>query len=63
MSKYRTYYRRRKAELRDQAIEYSCTCANGEVLYWSDLVEMTDYFAYWGKRFGLIREFKENGII
>ena len=32
-------------------------------MYWSDIVYWCDYFRYWGKRFGLLREFRENAII
>lgn len=63
MSKYRKYYYKRKNQLICQAVEWSFKCADGEVMYWSDIAEATEYFRYWGKRFGLLREFTENGII
>ena len=63
MSKYKRYYQKRKMQLRGQAIEWQYKCEYGEVMYWSDIAEAGDYFLYWGKKFGLLREFRENGII
>lgn len=63
MSYYKSYYAKRKAQLRDAAIEWMITCGSGEVLFWSDIAEKTEYFRYWGKRFGLLTELKENAII
>lgn len=63
VTKYQRYYRKRQEQLRNEAIEWQYTFDNGEVVYWSDIAEWGDYFKYWGKRFGLLREFKENGII
>ena len=59
MSKYKEYYQRRKAQLVAQAIDLQMRCSDGEVMYWSDIAEAGDYFRYWGKRFGLLREFRE----
>ena len=63
MSKYQRYYNKRKRQLVEQAIEWQMKFSDGEVMWWSDIAEACDYFSYWGKRFGLIREFKENGIL
>lgn len=63
MTKYQKYYAKRQMQLREQAIEWQMKFSNGEVLYYSDLAEACEYFRYWGKRFGLLREFEENGII
>ena len=57
------YYQRRKQREREFAIEYTWKIFNGEISYWSELVEYGEYFRYVGKRYGLIREFRENGII
>lgn len=54
-------YADKKALLRDQAIDYSLQ--NNFVMYGSDLVEIGAYFEKYGKRYGLIKEFRENGII
>ena len=63
MSKYKRYYQKRQNQLREQAIEWQMKFSDGEVMYWSDIAEAGDYFRYWGKRFGLLREFRENAII
>lgn len=63
MSKYKRYYQKRQNQLREQAIEWQMKFSDGEVMYWSDIVEAGDYFRYWGKRFGLLREFRENAIL
>ena len=63
MSKYQKYYQRRKAQLEAQAIEWQMKCFDGDVMYWSDIAEANEYFIYWGKRFGLLRDFRENAII
>lgn len=54
-------YADKKALLRNQAIDYSLQ--NNFVMYGSDLVEIGAYFEKYGKRYGLIKEFRENGII
>ena len=59
----RARYRVRKVELTQQAIEWQSKFSEGEVLYYSDIAEACEYFRYWGTRYGLIREFKENGIL
>ena len=63
MSRYQRYYHKRQEQLREQAIDWQIRCSEGEVMYWSDIAYWGDYFRYWGKRFGLLREFKENAII
>ena len=61
--KQKKYYRYRQAKLREEAIEWQFTFSEGAVMYWSDIAEWGDYFAKYGKRFGLLREFRENAII
>ena len=63
MSKYQKYYRQRQENLRCEAIEWQMKFEFGEVMYWSDIAEAGDYFSKYGRRFGLIREFRENAII
>ena len=58
-----SYYQRRKLSLRCEAIEWQFTFSNGEVHYWSDIATACEYFTRLGKRYGLLREFRENGII
>ena len=54
-----SYYQRRKAEVREEAIEYSYS---EEELSYGELAEKNDYFERLGRRYGLLREFKENAI-
>ena len=63
MSKYKRYYQKRQSQLREQAIDWQMKFSDGEVMYYTDLAEACEYFRYWGKRFGLLREFRENAII
>jgi len=53
-------YKERKECLRDKAIEFSLNQHPG--LYTSDLVKITNYFAHYGRRYGLLRELQENAI-
>ena len=59
----RARYRARKAELRAHAIEFQRKWYDDEddALLYSEIAY--EYFRDWGKSYGLIREFKENGII
>lgn len=54
-------YKERKASLQDLAIDYSNNFAS---LSWSygELAEIEKYFYNNGKRYGLLKEFKENCI-
>jgi hypothetical protein len=54
-------YTERKENLRDLAIEYSNNV--GETcLSYGELAEIGCFFEKNGKRYGLLKEFKENGI-
>lgn len=55
-------YQKAKARARNKAIEWQHEASDqnysyGELAYWGD------YFERLGKRYGLVREFRENGII
>ena len=54
-------YEEKQESLRNLAIEYQLEFAP---LSWSygELTEITNYFYENGKRYGLLREFRENGI-
>ena len=54
-------YQERKSCLQDIAIDYSNHFAS---LSWSygELAEIVDFFYENGKRYGLLKEFKENGV-
>ena len=54
-------YRERKESVRDIAIEFS-NIANCGGLTWSDLNILSDWFYRYGKRYGLLTEFRENGL-
>lgn len=53
-------YKERKNYVRDMAIAYSHNIACG--LSWSEVAMVSDMFYKLGKRYGLLKEFKENCI-
>ena len=55
-------YERRKEELRDEAIQWSYDTSERIMSYYDLMVEQS-YFYEQGKRYGLLREFRENGIL
>lgn len=55
-------YRKRKEEVREEAIEWQLDFSNHNYSY-SELADFSAYFSKKAKRYGLVREFKENGII
>ena len=55
-------YQIKKYEARQEAI-YWQTEANQKNYSYGKLIKFNDYFYKKGKRYGLLREFKENGII
>lgn len=57
-----TYYRRRQEEAREEAIEWQHDFCNHNYSY-MELAEWGDYFTKLAKKYGLIREFKNEGII
>ena len=55
-------YRERKEAAREQAIEFQLS--HGDHSYsWGELATLGSYFEKMGKRYGLLKEFRENGII
>lgn len=60
MSTKQSYYEKRKAEVRAEAIEYSYSYE--KELSYGELADKQEYFRRLGKRYGLLREFKENAI-
>lgn len=56
-------YAQKKTEIRQMAIDYQTRFADGDTFYWSDIAEWTAFFMKYGKRYGLLTEFRENGII
>lgn len=61
-----SYYNKRKEEARDEAIQYQNAefYEPGELLpTWGEIAEAANYFTQLGRRYGLLLEFRENGII
>ena len=55
-------YQQGKERARERAIKWQFDFDNNNYSY-GELAEWADVFERLGKRYGLIREFKENGII
>lgn len=55
-------YEKEKAAAREEAIDWQLEITQRPV-FWSELAEATERFEKLGRRYGLTREFKENGII
>ena len=54
-------YKEKAAEITQKAIDYQGVDVGG--LSWGEVAEISAYFETYGKRYGLLKEFKENGII
>lgn len=54
-------YQERKERARQKAIEWQLDFSNNNYSY-SELADFYTYFYKLGKRYGLLKEFKENGI-
>lgn len=54
-------YSERKAEIRNQAIEWQNEFAEHDYSY-TEIAEWQDHFYRLGKRYGLLKEFHENAI-
>ena len=55
-------YQRGKNRARAAAIDWQIRTA-GEALSWGELATAAEYFERPGRRFGLLREYRENGIL
>lgn len=55
-------YQERKEKARNKAIEWQTTTSS-EAMSWGEVASWSNYFYKLAKRYGLIKEFKENGII
>lgn len=54
-------YEEKKEALREFAVEWSLGFS--DVNYsWGDLADWQDFFTEYGRRYGLLREFRENAI-
>lgn len=56
-------YEKNKEKLRQKAVEYQSSFTEGKAYFYSEVATMQDYFYKNGKKYGLLREFRENGII
>ena len=54
-------YENGKARAREMAVEFSNTCGEMDLSY-MELTEIGNKFYRLGRRYGLLREFRENGI-
>lgn len=54
-------YQRAKENARNKAIEWQLNF-DGMCLSWGELAMFQDYFEKLGRRYGLLAEFRENGI-
>ena len=59
---YKLTYSETKAKLREEAVEWQCDFSKHNYSY-GELAEMQAYFEKEGKKYGLMKEFRENGII
>ena len=57
-----TRYQKNKEEVRQFAIDWQAGFSNQNYSY-SGLVVFQDMFSRLGRRYGLLREFRENGLI
>ena len=55
-------YKEMKEKIRQEAIEWQLDFANHNYSY-NELAEWGNYFYKLGKKYGLLKEFRENGII
>lgn len=56
-------YQERKNEIREQAIDIILNVFHFSNLSYGEILAYQTYFEKVGKRYGLLREFKENGIL
>lgn len=62
MDSIKSNYYIKKEELRDEAIEYQVEISENNYSL-NEIIEIRNYLYDKGKRYGLIKEFKDNGII
>lgn len=55
-------YQEKKADVREKAINFQQVFSECDFSY-SEIIEYQNYFLKQGKRYGLLKEFRENGII
>jgi hypothetical protein len=55
-------YKEMKEQLRQEAIDFQIE-KMGVSMSYAELYEAQQYFYEYGKRYGLIKEFRENGVL
>ena len=55
-------YKEQKEKARELAIQWQYDFANNNY-NWEEISEFTDFFTKLGKRYGLLKEFRENGVL
>lgn len=55
-------YQEKKTDVREKAINFQQVFSECDFSY-SEIIKYQDYFQKQGKRYGLLKEFRENGII
>ncbi len=55
-------YQQKKEEARDEAVRWFYNITDKQ-LFMSEVADYEEYFKRLGKRYGLLKEFRENGII
>ena len=55
-------YEKKKEEIRQKAIEWQLSFNDHSYSYF-ELTEFEDYFYKYGKKYGLLKEFRENAIL
>ena len=55
-------YKEQKEKARELAVQWQYDFANNNY-NWEEISEFTDFFTKLGKRYGLLKEFRENGVI
>lgn len=56
-------YEKGKAKTIEMAMEYQNSFAEGKSYYWSEIAEIQNNLEHRAKRYGLLKEFREEGII
>ena len=58
-----TAYEKGKEKTRELALEFLALFTEGESMSYSELAQWEDLLEKRGRKYGLVREFQENGII
>ncbi len=58
-----TAYEKGKEKTRELALEFQALFTEGESISYSELAQWEDLLEKRGRKYGLVREFQENGII